>query len=221
MRSRASALSGARPRFVWRTTPVALITGLSENVPWRPICSRTRSPTAAASRGSASSLMMRRRSASRTPRTRAVRRGRGTATVSGRSPTSRSTWSTAGSRRRRAARSALIQRRLDLFAKARDDFLGLSAPGLGRPAGVAVLTAATYRILGEPGPQLVELRGGQALALERAGPLDRERLDEAVALGSEPPRLAHEIGQPGQIGRASCRERVWIWVVGVVRTEKC
>src|SRR5437773_1458555 len=103
MRSRASALSGARPRFVWRTTPVALITGLSENVPWRPICSRTRSPTAAAS-----------------------------------------------------------------------------------------------RILGEPGPQLVEVRGGQALALERAGPLDRERLDEAVALGSEPPRLAHEIGQPGR-----------------------
>src|SRR5439155_179101 len=110
----------------------------------------------------------------------------------------RSNWSTAGSRRRRAARSALIQRRLDLFAKARDDFLGLSSPGLGRPAGVAGLTAATYRILGEPGPQLVEVRGGQALALERAGPLDRERLDEAVALGSEPPRLAHEIGQPGR-----------------------
>src|SRR2546430_699769 len=196
MRSRASALSGARPRLVWSTTPVALITGLSEKAPWRPICSRTRSTTAAESGGSASPLSTRRRSASRTFRTRAVSRGRGTATVSGRSPTSRSTWSTAGSRRRRAARSALIQRRLDPFAKARDDFLGLSSPGLGRPAGVAGLTAATYRILGEPGPQLVEVRGGQALTLERAGPLDRERLDEAVALRSQPPRLAPESRPP-------------------------
>src|SRR3989442_8305127 len=196
MRSRASALSGARPRFVWRTTPVALITGLSENVPWRPICSRTRSPTAAASGGSASSLMMRRRSASRTPRTRAVRRGRGTATVSGRSPTSRSTWSTAGSRRRRAARSALIQRRLDLFAKARDDFLGLSSPGLSRPSGVAGLPGPAYRVFRQPGPQLVEIGTGQTLALERAGPLDGERLDEPVALGREAARLSYKVGQP-------------------------
>src|SRR3989442_1570973 len=154
------------------------------SLPWASVSSARRTAAALLLTTSASSAPVRRRS--------------GTATVSGRSPTSRSTWSTAGSRRRRAARSALIQRRLDLFAKARDDFLGLSSPSLGRPAGVAGLTAATYRILGEPGPQLVEVRGGQALALERAGPLDRERLDEAGARGTEPPPPAHEIGQPGR-----------------------
>src|SRR5262245_57607840 len=142
--------------------------------------------------------MTRRRSASRTSRTRAVSRGRGTATVSGRSPTSRSTWSTAGSRRRRAARSALIERRLDLFAEARNDFLSLSAPGLDGPPSLTGLPSAAYRILGQPRPQLLEIPGGQALALERAGPLDRERFEEPVALGRQTARLAHEIGKPGR-----------------------
>src|SRR5262249_45911831 len=190
----ASALSGARPRFVWRTTPVALITGRSENAPWRPICSSTRPTTAAESGGSASPLMTRRRSASRTSRTRAVSRGRGTATVSGRSPTSRSTWSTAGSWRRRAARSALIECRLDPFAEPRNDFLGLSGPGLCGPSRLAGLSGAAHGVLGQPGPQLLEIRRRQALALEGTGPVDCKRLDEPVALGGQPARLAHEIG---------------------------
>src|SRR3989441_1486627 len=196
MRSRASALSGARPRLVWTTLPVALTPGRSEKAPWRPFCSRTRSTPAAESGGSASPLSTRRRSASRTFRTRAVSRGRGTATVSGRSPTSRSTWSTAGSRRRRAARSALIEGRLDLFAETRDDFLGLSSPRLSRPSGVAGLPGPAYRVFRQPGPQLVEIGTGQTLALERAGPLDGERLDEPVALGGEAARLAYKVGQP-------------------------
>src|SRR5712692_3610591 len=195
MRSRASALSGARPRLVWSTTPVALITGRSENAPWRPSCSRTRPTRAAASGGSASPLSTRLRSASRTSRTSAVSRGRGTARASDRSPTSRSTWSTAGSRRRRAARSALIEGRLHLFADPSDDVLGLAPPRLGRPARFASLAGTAHGVFGKPGPQLVEIRAGQALASKRARPLGSERFDEPVALASEAPRLAHEIGQ--------------------------
>ena len=52
----------------------------------------------------------------------------------------------------------LIDRGLDLFPNACDDFLRLVTPCLGCPFPLARLAAAPHGVLDEPGPQLVEVR---------------------------------------------------------------
>src|SRR2546426_245345 len=177
------------------TTPVALSTGRREKTPARRARSTTRAASVSGSAGAPRPSSTRFRSASRSWRTSAVRRARGTALSSGRSARRRRSWSTDGKPRRAVARSALIERGLDLLSQAGDDLLGLVAPRLGRPFAIAGLPAAAHGVLDEPRPQLVEVGARQALAPQRPRPLLGEAVDEPIALGGETPRLPDEVGQ--------------------------
>src|SRR5436309_6488649 len=185
-----------RPRLVWSTTPVALITGRSEKrPPWRAR-STTRAASTSTVAGDVPAARARARCSSSAWRTRAVRRAQVIPWSSLRSATRRSRASTEGRPRSVAARSTLTERRLDFLSHAGDDLLRLVPPRLGCPFRVARLAPAAYGVLREPGPQLIEVRVREPLPPKRVGPLGGEILDEPVPLRGEAARFPDEVGQP-------------------------
>src|SRR5215471_4319341 len=176
------------------------MTGRREKAPCRS-ASMTRAARASRPPCPVSPEAARRRSPSRTSRTVAVRRTREIEASSGRPARSRTRLSTDGRARRARAiaadgpPSALTQRCLDLLTHAGDDLLGLGTPRLRGPRGVSGLAPMTNGVLGEPGPELVEVGRREALATQGAGPVVGEGVDQTVPLGREPAGLADEIGE--------------------------
>src|SRR5712691_611050 len=188
----------ARPRFVWSTTPVALMTRSSENTPFRTSRATTRSTSVGASATEEAPSRTSRLSAAKTSRVASARRRRGTDRRSGRSAMRPTSASTPGRPRRRAC--VLSARgKLGLHARAdpRDHLAGLVADGLRPRAPCLGLQEATDGLLGQPRPELLEIARREALALEGTRPLARQLLDEAIALGGEAARALDQLGQLG------------------------
>ena len=66
---------------------------------------------------------------------------------------------------------------------------------------------AAHRVLGETGPQLVQVARREALAAERGAPLARQLLHEAVALEREAAGALDQLGQPRGHGHHSFTSR--------------
>src|SRR5262245_50413213 len=172
------------------------MTGRSENRPVRA-AAQTRSARASGATGEPPSARTLRRSPSSRSRATAVSRARDHAWTSPRPATRRTSWSTDGRRRRVPTASALIEGSLHLLADPRHYFLGFGSPGLGRPFPGSLGAPPADGVLGQPGPELVQVGGRQVLAAQGMRPLHGDGLDEAIALGGETPRAADELGQFG------------------------
>src|SRR5262245_2380287 len=172
------------------------MTGRSENRPPRA-ARQSRSARASGASGGRPSVPTLWRSLPSSSRAAAVRRGRDQDWTSGRPATRRTSWSTEGRRRRAPTASALIESRLHLLAHPRHHLLGLGSPGLGSPFTGLVSPSPSDGVLGESRPELIQVRRRQVLSAQGVRPLRGDRLDEAIALGSEPTRLPDELGQLG------------------------
>src|SRR5262249_45909451 len=149
--------------------------------------------SAAASAGVAPAVSRsRRRSRPSTSRTASVTRPRGTPASSAQPPSAPCSASTEGRPRSaapavvgRSARGLSARGKLGLHAllDAGDHLVGLAADRVGGHVGGDVgAEEPADGLLGETGPQLVEVARREALPAERARPLARQLLDEAVAL---------------------------------------
>src|SRR5262245_5095860 len=201
MRSRASGERSARPRLVWSTTPVALMTGASENAP-RERSSAARSASASIPGAAPPVSRSRRRSAASTSRTVSVTRWRGIAESAGRPSSTIRSASTAGNARSEAACPRPAPRlpsggklRLHALLDARDHLVGLAAYGLHAGTARQALGEPSHRVLRQARPQLVEIPRREALPLEGRRPIARQLLDQSISLEGEPPGALDQLGQ--------------------------
>src|SRR5262249_31009375 len=155
---RARGESNARPRLVWRTTPVPLTTRDSEKAPRSESRATTRSPSVSGEAAAAAPSSTRRRPAASTSRATPGRRRRGDRATAGWPPTRVTTASTPGSARRSVCTSAFRGKlRLHAGAHAGNDLAGLVTDGLSPDVPRVGLQEPPHRLLRESGPQLFEI----------------------------------------------------------------
>src|SRR5262249_60605418 len=88
------------------------------------------------------------------------------------------------------------KQRLHPLFHARDDLVSLASDRRSVHVAGGRAQQTTHGLLGQPGPELVEVLRCESLPLQRPAPLTRELLNEAIALERQP------AGAPDQLGKA-------------------